>query len=206
MTRILSDGLFFHPDGMTAMDMLKRLADGSSHHGFDNPFAPALAETDEKIARLKQQIRDAEQRVALLNSELERAQQRRADQQEALARFVETGEVDPILVPDCAKLAEDEAAKQRAAIKEQVQFTLPKELEADGWSQKGDVQVTDSEIIVTIRKPRTDLPINVDLEASKIVAKVKEAVKPFSEEGSVYRFALRERIAARPQQPREPPS
>lgn len=206
MTRILNDGLFFHPDGSSAMDVLKRLAEGASNHRFDDPFAPALAETDEKVARLERQIRDAEWRVIALKNELERAKQHRVEQEAAQSRFAETGEVDPILIPDCTKLAEDDEAKRREAIKDSLDFSLPKELKDAGWLQVGNARVTDNEIIVTIRKPRTDPAINVDLEAEKIVAKVKDSVKPFAEEGSVYRLFLRERIAARPQQPREPPS
>lgn len=150
-------------------------------------------------------MREAEARVVALKNELERAQQRRADQYDALVRFADTGEIDPILTPPVESLARAEVAKADAAIRDEIDFDLPAELEAQGWIQKGPPRVTEHEILITIKKTRTDNTKYVDQVEERIEKAVGIALQPFRVDGSHYRCFLRDRINTRPQQPREPP-
>jgi len=125
-------------------------------------------------------------------------------QEEAEAHFAETGEIYPILVHSCEALAKAEVAAQDKQAKEDIGFELPTELAEDGWSKKS-VRVTEHEILVTIRKIRTDTHTNIEDEAEAIAEKIKIAMMPFQVDGAHYRRVLRDRIASRPQQPKGPP-
>lgn len=203
--KTVQDGLFYHPDGVTAEAILKRMADGTTNYRLDNPFKPAIDATADEIARIERKVRDAEARVVALKNELARAQQRRADQDAALVRFADTGEIDPILTPPVDSLARAEVAKADAAIRDGVDFKMPAELEAQGWIQNGPPRVTEHEILITIKKTRTDNTEYVEQVEERIEKAVGIALQPFTLDGSRYRTGLRDRIATRPQQPREPP-
>ena len=199
------DGLFYHPDGATADAILKRMADGTTNYHLDDPFKPAIDATNDEIARIERKVRDAEARVVALKNELARAQQRRRDQDAALVRFADTGEIDPILTPPVDSLARAEVADADAAIRDELDFKLPAELVADKWVLAGKPRVTEHEILITIKKTRTDNTEYVEQVEERIEKAVGIALQPFTLDGSRYRTGLRDRIATRPQQPREPP-
>lgn len=201
--KTLADGLFFHPKGGTPDHILGRLVDGEANLRLDYPFAPAIDQTQQEIKKLDQQIENAEARVRLLKGTKDRAEARLEQQHVAEERYAETGEIDDVLLPSCDQLAKVKEAKQNAKIKDELDFTLPDELKAEGWHES--VRVTDREIIVTLKKTRTDNPSDVQVEAKKLVKKVKDAMRPFQTDDAHYRRVLRERIASRPQQPKGPP-
>jgi len=201
--RVVSEGLFFHPDGSEPSDVLNRMLDGTVNPRLDSPFAPAFAETREARERIVEQISRTEDRLAMLRGMLARMDDRLAAQEAAEATFAETGEIDPILVPSCVTIAKAEVDKQAHKVKDETAFVLPDELVKAGWSQKS-VHVTDNDIIVTIRKTRTDAPVTVEETAKAVVEKFKIAMQPFQVDGAHFRV-LRDRIATRPQQPKGPP-
>lgn len=202
--RVVSEGLFEHPRSSAPADVLNRILDGTANPRFDSPFAPAFAETREARERIVQQIQRAEERLNVLRSMLKRMDDRAEAQEAATERFAATGEIDPILLPSCVSLAKAEVAEQAQKVKEETAFVMPDELAKDGWARKS-VHVTDNEIIVTIRKIRTDKPVTVEVKAEAIVEKIKVAMQPFQADGAHYRRVLRDRIATRPQQPKGPP-
>jgi DNA-binding transcriptional regulator PaaX len=203
--RVVRDGLFHHPEGATAQAILKRMAEGTTSYHFDDPFKPAIDATDDEIARIEKRIFDAEWRIVALKEELKRAQQKRADQEAALIKFAETGEIDPVIMPPVDALARSEVAKADAEIRGKLDFKLPDALTEQGWVQKGKPRVTEHEILITISKSRTDDTEYVEKVEERLAKAVSVALQPFAVDGSRFRKALRERIAARPQQPREPP-
>lgn len=79
-----ADGLFFHPDGMTAADVLKRMAEGVTNYNLDDPFKPAIDETADELARVKAQIERAEYRLITLKHEQARLERRLEAQQAAV--------------------------------------------------------------------------------------------------------------------------
>lgn len=198
------DGLFYHPEGDEPADVLKRLVEGTTNPRLDDPFEPALDETRMEMKRLREQLWNAKARVAILEHEQIRVQKRLEAQYKAKAHYAETGEIDPILVPSCEALAKVEVAAQDKKVKEDIGFELPTELEENGWLKKS-VRVTEHEILVTIRKIRTDTHTNIEDKAEAIAEKIKIAMKPFQVDGAHYRRVLRDRIASRPQQPKGPP-
>ncbi len=202
--KTLADGLFFHPKGGTPDHILGRLVDGEANVRLDYPFAPAIDQTQQEIKKLDQQIQNAEARVRLLKGTKDRAEARLEQQHVAEERYAETGEIDDVLLRSCDQLAKSKEAKQNAKIKGELDFTLPDELKDGGW-HKQSVRVNEREIIVTLRKTRTDNPPDVQVEAKKLVKKVKDAMRPFQTDDAHYRRVLRERIASRPQQPKGPP-
>lgn len=204
--RTVADGLLFHPNGSSAADVLKRMANGTVNYNLDDPFIPAIEQGKRELAKLDEQIFRAEQRLIALRHEKARAEQRLEAQQAAKERFAETGEIDPALLPSVERLAESEAAKQREEIKkaEAEKFVLPTELKKAGW-EEGPIRVTDTEIIVTIRKCRRVAPVDVEQTKKRLAKTVETSMQPFRVEDSHYRSVLRYRVMARPQQPREPP-
>lgn len=202
--RVVSEGLFFHPKGSAPADVLNRILDGTVNPRLDSPFAPAFAETREARERIMQQIQRTETRLAVLRGMLQRMDERAEAQKAATDLYAETGEIDPILLPSCESLAKAEVAEQAQKVKEETDFVMPDDLAKDGWAKKS-VRVTDDEIIVTIRKIRTDKPVTVEAKAKAIVEKIKIAMQPFQVDGAHYRRVLRDRIATRPQQPKGPP-
>ena len=203
--RTVADGLFYHPDGVTSADVLKRLAEGTTNYNLDDPFKPAIDETEQELAKLEERIFRAEQRLITLRHEKIRAQQRLEAQSAAKARFVETGEIDEVLLPSVLSLAEAEVAEQRKKIKDAENFVLPEDLKSAGWKADKTIRVTDTEIIVTIRKRRTDTPVGVEQTEERIAKAVENAMQPYRVDASHYRRVLREHIARRPQQPKGPP-
>jgi hypothetical protein len=203
--RTARDGLLYHPDGEKADDVLKRMAEGTTNYRLDDPFKPALDETKSKLERLADQIFDAEARVRMLKAEQRRVKERLEAQQEAITQYAETGEIDPVLVPSVERLAKAEVAKQDKKIRDELDFEVPDELVADGWSQKGPARVTEHEIIITIKKSRTDKTEYVEKAKKRIAKKVEQALLPYQTDDSHFRGILRERIATRPQQPKGPP-
>ncbi|MDC0739402.1 hypothetical protein N6L24_14025 [Cognatishimia sp. SS12] len=204
--KTVADGLLFHPDGSTGADVLKRMVEGTTNYNLDDPFKPAIDETEQEVAKLDEQIFCAEQRLIALRHEKVRAQQRLEQQQTAKERFAETGEIDEALLPCTEVLAKAEAAQQREEIKEAeaAKFLLPVELRDAGWIDD-PVRVTETEVIITIRKRRTDEPVDVEQTEKRIAKVVENAMQPFRVNDSHYRCVLRERIARRPQQPKGPP-
>ncbi|WP_432448916.1 hypothetical protein [Aliiroseovarius marinus] len=97
--------------------------------------------------------------------------------------------------------------KQREEIKnaEAEEFALSDNLKEAGWRADKTVRVTDTEIIVTIRKKRTDTPVDVEQVKKRIAKVVENAMQPYRVDDSHYRGVLRERIARRPQQTKGPP-
>lgn len=203
--RVVMDGLFAHPEGDDAAAVLKRMVDGTTNYRLDDPFKPALDETHRELKRLEKQIHDAEWRLISLKNERDRAKQRLAEQEAARARYVETGEIDPILVPSPKSIAEAHVAAAKEAVRKQTDFALPPELEEQGWHRKGPIRVTEHEIIVTISKPRTDGAEQVEVVEQRIAESIAFALEPYRISDAHFRRVLRERISARPQQPREPP-
>lgn len=122
-----------------------------------------------------------------------------------MTNFALTGEIDEVLYPTVDALAEAEAAAQREEIRIGETFVIPTELKNAGWEADKSIRVTDTEIIVTLRKRRTDSPVDVEQVQQRIEVAVREAIQPFATDVSPYRSLLRDRIASRPQQPREPP-
>jgi len=104
--RTAADGLFFHPDGISAGDVLKRMAEGTTNYHLDDPFMPAIDETEREVAKLKEQIFRAEERLFVLQQKKLRAEQRLEAQQAAKERFAETGEIAADLLPSVEGLAE----------------------------------------------------------------------------------------------------
>lgn len=202
--RVVSEGLFYHPKGSAPADVLNRILDGTVNLRLDDPFWPAFAETCEARERIMQQIQRTETRLAVLRGMLKRMDDRVEAQEAATDRYAETGEIDPILLPSCEELAKAEVDKQAQKVKDETAFVMPDELAKDGWARKS-VRMTDHEIIVTIRKIRTDKPVTVEAKAKAIVEKIKIAMQPFQVDGAHYRRVLRDRIATRPQQPKGPP-
>lgn len=204
--RTMPDGLFFHPNGSGAAAVLKRMAEGTTNYNLDDPFLPAMHETRQEISKLDAQIIRAEERLIRLRHEKARAENRLEEQNEAAAQFVETGEIDPALLPSVEPLAKEEAKEQREEIKkaEAEKFALPVELSESGWVDD-PVRVTDTEIIVTIRKRRADTPVDAEEVEGRIAKVVENAMQPFRADASRYRVVLRERVAKRPQQPKGPP-
>ncbi|ETA53860.1 hypothetical protein [Ponticoccus alexandrii] len=205
--RALTDGLLFHPGGTTAADVLNRMADGTTNYNLDDPFKPALDETLDELDDVRRKIQETRARLAGLESAEDRLTARYKEQQAAKDRFAETGEIDPVLLPSVEALAEAEEAKQREEIKsaEAEEFVLSDDLKEAGWKADKTLRVTDTEIIVTIRKKRTDAPVDVEGVKKRIAKVVENAMQPFCVDDSRYRRVLRERIARRPQQPKGPP-
>lgn len=203
--RTEADGLFYHPDGATAAAVLKRMAESTTNYNLDDPFEPAIDESERELAKLEERIFRAEQRLITLRHEKVRAQQRLEEQRAAKKRFVETGEIDEVLVPSVLALAEAEAAEQRKKIRDAEKFVLPQDLKKAGWEADKTIRVTDTEIIVTIRKRRADTPVDVELAKERIAKTVEDSMQPYRVEDSRYRRVLREHIARRPQQPKGPP-
>jgi hypothetical protein len=199
--KVIAEGLFYHPRGNNVLD---RLVDGTVNPRLDNPFAPALDEAQAERDRVNEQVRRAGERLRLLRNELKRAEAKLEAQEKAQAHYAETGEIDPILVPSCEALAMAEVAAQDKKVKEDIGFELPTELLEGGWLKKS-VRVTEHEILVTIRKIRTDTHTNIEDKAEAIAEKVKIAMMPFQVDDARYRRVLRDRIASRPQQPKGPP-
>jgi len=73
-----------------------------------------------------------------------------------------------------------------------------------GWTDD-PIRVTETEVIVTIRRRRTDEPVDVEKTKKRIAKVVENAMQPFCVDDSHYRRVVRERIARRPQQPKGPP-
>ncbi len=201
--RVVSEGLFFHPNGSEPSDVLGRMIDGTVNPRFDSPFAPAFEETREARGRIVDQISRTEGRLAMLRGMLARMDDRLAAQEAAVTAYAESGEIDPILVPTCETVAKAEIAEQAQKVKDETDFVMPPELETAGWHRKS-VHVTDNAIVVTIYKVRTDAPVTVEAKAKAVVEKVKIAMQPFQVDGAHFRV-LRDRIATRPQQPKGPP-
>jgi len=199
--KVVTEGLFYHPGKDS---VLERMVDGTVNPRLDDPFGPAIVEAAVERDRIKEQIRTAERRLLVLQGELKRAEAKLVAQAEARDHYAETGEIDPILVPSCEALAKAEIAEQDKKAKEDIAFNMPTELADDGWSKKS-IRVTEDEIIVTIRKVRTDTRTTVEDEAEAMAEKVKIAMMPFQVDDAHYRRVLRDRIAARPQQPKGPP-
>lgn len=202
--KVIEDGLFFHPKGEKAADILKRMLDGTVNPRLDDPFLPAVEETREEGKRLKKQIQRAEQRLNQLRGMLKSLDEKAAAQQAAIEHYAETGEIDPVLVPTCEEVAKSEAAEEAQKVKEETAFVMPPELETDGWHRKS-VHVTEREIIVTICKRRPHNTATVEDKAKAVVEKVKIAMQPFQVDGAHFRRVLHDRIATRPQQPKGPP-
>ena len=202
--RVVSEGLFFHPKGSEPADVLNRMLDGTVNPRLDRPFDPAFAETREALERIVDQISRAVGRVAMLRGMLARMDERLAAQEAATAVYAETGEIDPILAPTCESVAKGEVAEHLQKVKDETAFAMPDELAKAGWLKKS-VHVTDNEIVVTIRKLRTDKPVTIEETAKAIVEKIKIAMQPFQVDGAHFRRVLRDRIAIRPQQPKGPP-
>lgn len=203
--KVVMDGLFGHPEGDDAAAVLKRMVQGTTNYRLDDPFKPAMDETHRELKRLEKQIHDAEWRLASLRNAQERARQRLADQEAAKARYAETGEIDPVLVPSAERLAEADVAAAKEAVKKQTDFQLPSELEEQGWHQKGPIRVTDHEIIVTISKARTEDVEPMEQVERRLAKAIAFALEPYRVDDAHFRRVLHERIAARLQQPREPP-
>lgn len=203
--KVVMVGLFAHPDGDDAAAVLKRMVDGTTNYRLDDPFKAALDETHRELKRLEKQIRDAEWRLISLKHERERAMQRLAEQEAAKTRYAETGEIDPVLVPSPKSIAEADVAAAREAVRKQTDFALPPVLEEQGWNRKGPVRVTEHEIIVTISKPRTDGADQVEVVERRVAESIAFALESYRTSDAHFRRVLRERISARPQQPREPP-
>lgn len=203
--RTVADGLFHHPDGATAEKVLKRMAEGTTNYNFDDPFKPALDETEQELAHLDAQIDRAEHRLIELRHKRIRTQERLQAQQTAKEHFAETGEIDEVLFPSIESLVEAEAAAEREKIKKAEKFALPDKLKEEGWKADKSIRVTDTEIIVTIRKRRTDTPVDVQQTEKRIAKTIQRAMQPFRADDSRYRRVLRERISTRPQQPKGPP-
>jgi len=157
------------------------------------------------LAKLEERIFRAEQRLIMLRHEKARAQQRIEEQRAAKKRFVETGEIDEVLVPSVLALAEAEASEQRKEIRDAEKFVLPEDLKNAGWEADKTIRVTDTEIIVTVRKQRTDTPVDVEQTEERIAKVVEIAMQPYRADDSHYRRVVREHIARRPQQPKGPP-
>lgn len=204
--RTLADGLLFHPSGTTASDVLKRMADGTTNYNLDDPFKPAIDETLDELEDVRRRIRETKARLAGLENAEKRLEARFDEQQAAKDRFAETGDIDPVLLPSVDALAKAEAAEQRHEIKkaESEKFVLPAELKDEGWTED-PIRVTDTEIIVTIRKRRSDTPVDVEQTEERIAKVVENAMQPYRVDDSHYRRVLREHIARRPQQPKGPP-
>ena len=201
-----SYGLFYHPEGVNASDVLQRMADGTTDYRLDDPFKPAIDEADAEIARLAKKLFDAEHRVNALKNELERARQKRTKQEAAKEVFAETGVIDPILIPSVAPIVQNEVIEEANKVRSDLDFSLPKELEAQGWTQKGHAVVKDQEILITIRKARPDTPETPEAKQERVTSSVVQAMQPFRVDGSHFRRVLRERIATRPQKPKGPPN
>jgi len=199
--RVVEEGLFYHPGKDS---VLERMVEGTVNPRLDDPFAPAMAEATAERDRVRQQIARTEERLSLLRNELERAEAKLEAQIEAQTHFAETGEIDPILVPSCEALAKAEITKQAEKAKEDLAFNMPEELEKGGWIKKS-IRITDDEILVTIRKVRKDTRTTVEDEAEAMTEKVKTAMMPYQTDDAHLRRVLRDRIAARPQQPKGPP-
>lgn len=204
--RNLADGLLFHPGGTTASDVLQRMVDGTTNYSLDDPFKPAIDETLDELEDVKRKIRETKARLAGLENAEKRLEARFDEQLTAKNRFAETGDIDPVLLPSVEALAKAEAAEQRHKIKEAEaeKFVLPTELKDEGWTED-PIRVTDEEIIVTIRKRRTDTPVDVEQTEERIAKVVENAMQPYRVDDSHYRRVLNERIAKRPQQPKGPP-
>ena len=202
-----ADGLFFHPDGASAGDVLKRMAAGTTNYNLDDPFLPAIAETIQALEKLEGQIIRAEERLIRLRHAKIQAEKRLSEQQAAAERFAKSGEIDTTLMPSVEALAEAEAKKQREEIKkaEANEFVLSDDLKEAGWKADKTIRVTDTEIIVTIRRKRTDTPVDVEQVKKRIAKVVDNAMQPYRVNDSHYRRVLREHIARRPQQPKGPP-
>lgn len=201
---LVKDGLFYHPDGGAGPDVLARMVDGTTNYRLDNPFKPAFDETRTELDRLERQIFNTKQRLISLEHEQQRLIRLAQEQEAAVARHAETGEIDPILVPSVDKIAAKRLAKQKEQVKAELEFQLPEGLVGDGWSQK-TVQVTDTEVLVTISKPRADNPTHFDDEVEAVAKAVELAMQPFETDGAhFYRFKQR-RVATTPQQSSGPP-
>jgi hypothetical protein len=178
------DTLFFHPDGHGAVEPGERIATGVSNPRLDNPFLLAIAETDgrkwlatQERLKVEHKIRLLqEQHSALLEKEAALAEHRTC-QIAAISRYHETGEVDPILVPDCeqeylAALAAAEAA-DAAPGKLEEEAALEDLPEVEGWEVSGS-RVDDEFVYVTLKRPR--LPrTQPDTERAQSIKKAMKA-------------------------------
>lgn len=198
------DGLFFHPKGSKPTDVLSRLVEGTTNGRLDNPFAPAINDTASEIAKLNEQIERAEIRTKLLRAAKERAEEKLLAQAEAVEKYSETGEIDPILEPSVDRLAAAEVAKQDAEYKKEIEFAVPDQLVEAGWSQKGRIRVTEYEEIVVLRRSRKEYSERVEKVEERLSKAIQFSMLPFRTDGEHFHL-LRERIAKRPQQPEGPP-
>lgn len=162
------DTLLFHPDGHGAVKLGERIAAGVSSPRLDNPFLLAIAETDSRTWLAGQERLKVEHKIGLLQEQhkalvaTEAAlAEHRADQVAAISNYNETGEVDPILIPDCeqeylaalVKAEAADAALNAALDTKEKESALEDMPEVEGWKVDG-ARVDDEFVYVILKRPR----------------------------------------------------
>ena len=172
----LRDGIFAHQEGATPRHVVERLLDGRVNPRLDNPFAMTFEELKDRIAKAKKQKFDAEHRVRALANEITRLEQQQRDLVEALQRFVETGEIDPSLIPECDHVVAEQASERNGIACKAARAVIEDKVKAEGW-QVERTHADDQFVYVTIKRRREEFDTVEEPQKERIVARVRDAIE-----------------------------
>ncbi|MGQ0565462.1 MAG: hypothetical protein ACT4OK_10370 [Gemmobacter sp.] len=198
----LRDGIFAHQEGSTPRHVVERLLDGRVNLRLDNPFAMTFEELKERIAKAKKQKFDAEHRVLLLAGEIDRLETQQRDLVEAQQRFVETGEIDPALIPECDHVVAEQASGRNAVACKAARAVIEDKVKAEGW-QVERTHADDRYVYVTIKRAREEFDTVEEPQKERIVARVIEAIESRKDAFRQFLAPMR-RIATAPVNPAAP--
>lgn len=198
----LRDGIFAHQEGATPRHVVKRLLDGRVNPRLDNPFAMTFKEMADRLAKAKKQRFDAVHRLKALRSEIKRLEQEQRDLVEAQQRFVETGEIDPALIPECDHVVAEQMSERNGIACEAARAVIEDKVKAEGW-QVERTHADDRYIYVTIKRRREEFDTVEEPQKERIVARVIEAIESRKDAFRQFLAPMR-RIATAPVNPAAP--
>ena len=198
----LRDGIFAHQEGSTPRHVVARLLDGRVNPRLDNPFAMTFEELEDRLAKAKKQRFDAVHRLKALRNEIKRLEQEQRELVEAQRRFVETGEIDPALIPECDHVVAEQMSERNAVACKAARAGIEEKVKAEGW-QVERTHADDRYVYVTIKRAREEFDTVEEPQKERIVARVIEAIESRKDAFRQFLAPMR-RIATAPVNPAAP--
>lgn len=172
-------GFFYHPDGVSAVDVAKRVIDGTIDPRLDDLFSVAIQETKEAIragekraARLLARRDQIEVEMLRIEQEEAELNARIASQHEAVAKYQRGEELSDsevqLLTPACAQ------SQRPSKTEVEAEFDQHRQSIPEGWEVTG-TRMDEDFIYVTMKRER----VSKKPPTETVTGKIKAALQLF---------------------------
>ncbi len=199
----LRDGIFAHQEGANPRNVVERLLDGRVNPRLDNPFAMTFEELTNRIAKANKQKFDAEHKVRALANEITRLEKQQRDLVDAQRRFIDTGEIDPSLIPECDHVVAQQTSERNGIACKAARAVIEDTVKAEGW-QVERTHADDQFVYVTIKRRREEFDTVDEPQKERIVARVREAIESRKDAFRQFLAPMRRRASTAPVNPAAP--